>query len=136
MPNLVFPTCSILQILDKTQTEVFLHSGFLVKSLIKENCHNSKTSDDIDVKLGPETKIYKRNETTSKSLDDDVMSENYDVIVIFSVYGQFGAIRNPDSGGRVCNAKLMFSLIVIFYLTKTENRTKKSLTQVSQYWFE
>ena len=25
------------------------------------------------------------------------MSENYDVIAIFPVYSQFGAIRNPDS---------------------------------------
>ena len=23
------------------------------KSFIKENCHNSRTSDDIDMKLGP-----------------------------------------------------------------------------------
>ena len=34
------------------------------------------------------------------------------------------------------SAKLMFSLIVTFYLTKSENRTKKSLTQLSQYCFE
>ena len=88
------------------------------------------------MKLGPVTKLYKKRKITLKIFDDDVMSENYDVIVIFSVYGQFGAIRNPDSGGRVCNAKLMFSLIVIFYLTKTENRTKKSLTQLSHYCFE
>ena len=26
------------------------------------------------------------------------MSENYNLIVIFSIYGQFGAIRKPDSG--------------------------------------
>ena len=31
--------------------------------------------------------------------------------------------------------KLVFSLIVTFYLTKTENRTKKSLTQLSHYCF-
>ena len=32
--------------------------------------------------------------------------------------------------------KLMFSLIVTFDLTKTENRTKKHLTELSQYCFE
>ena len=37
---------------------------------------------------------------------------------------------------RVPDAKLMFSLIVIFYLTKTENRTNKSQTQLSYYSFE
>ena len=34
------------------------------QSLIKENCHNSRTSDDIDMKLGPLTKICKRNNAT------------------------------------------------------------------------
>ena len=32
------------------------------QSLIKRNCHNSWTSDDIGMKLGPETKLDKRNE--------------------------------------------------------------------------
>ena len=39
-----------------------------------------------------------------------------------------------QSGGWIPDAestKLIFSLIVTFYLTKTENRTKKSLTQLS-----
>ena len=35
------------------------------------------------MKLGPITKIDKRNKTTSKKFNDDVMSENCDVIVIF-----------------------------------------------------
>ena len=38
------------------------------QSLIKGNCHNSRTSDDIDMKLGPETKLDKRNKATSKNL--------------------------------------------------------------------
>ena len=62
------------------------------QSLIKENSHNSRTSDDID------TKLHKRNKTKSKKFKDDVMSENCDVIVIFPIYGQFGAIRKPDYG--------------------------------------
>ena len=37
-----------------------------VQSLIKENCHNSRTSDAIDMKLGPVTKLDKGNKTTSK----------------------------------------------------------------------
>ena len=45
------------------------------------------TSDDIDIKLGP---------------DDDIMSGNYDAIAIFPIYGQFGAIWKPDSGHIVC----------------------------------
>ena len=38
------------------------------QSLIKCNCHNSRTNDDIDRKLGPVTKPDKENKTTSKTL--------------------------------------------------------------------
>ena len=52
----------------------------------------------------------------------------------------FGFLANLEqSGGRIPDtesAKVMFSVIVTFYLTKTENRTKKSRTQLSHYWFE
>ena len=53
------------------------------QSLIKENCNNSRTSDDIDMKRGPVTKIDKGNKKTSKKIHDDVISLNCDVIVIF-----------------------------------------------------
>ena len=33
-----------------------------------------------------------------KEINNDVKSENFDVIVIFPIYGQFGAIRDLDSG--------------------------------------
>ena len=67
------------------------------QSLIKENCHNSRTSDDIDMKLGPVTKLDKGNKTTSKKIDFEVMLENCDVIVLFRSFGQFGAVRRPDT---------------------------------------
>ena len=44
------------------------------------------------MKLGSVTKLDKRHKTTSKNDGDDVMSENYDVIFIFPIYEQFGAI--------------------------------------------
>ena len=47
------------------------------------------------MKLGPVTKLDKRNKTTSKKIDDDNMSANCDVIFIFPIYGQFW---KPDSG--------------------------------------
>ena len=61
---------------------------------MKGNCHNSRTSDDINMKLGPVTKIDNRNKITSKKFDDNVISENSDVIAIFPIYSQFGAIRS------------------------------------------
>ena len=68
------------------------------QSLTKENCHNSRNCDDLDMKLGAETKLDKRNKTTSKKFANNVMSGNFDVIVIFLFYGQLGAIQKPDAG--------------------------------------
>ena len=83
VPCLVFQTCPSLPILGKTQAGVFPNPAFLVKSLLKEKCHNSRTSGNIDMKLGKITKLYQRNKTASKNVDDNVMSKNVDVIVIF-----------------------------------------------------
>ena len=77
--------------------------------------------------FGPKTELGKRNTLTSKKFDNNVVSENCDVIVFFPIYGQFAAIRDLDSG-RMIFQTFTFSLIISFYLTKTENRTKKSLT--------
>ena len=72
------------------------------------------------------------------------MLANCDVIVflgLFWIYGQFGAIRKPDSGRIVCKTYIVIKnnflsyknwKLKTFYLTKT----KKSLTQLSQYRFE
>ena len=49
------------------------------------------------MKLPPVTKHDKRNKTTSKKVDVDVMSEDCDFIVIFWISGQFAAVRRPDS---------------------------------------
>ena len=65
-----------------------LDSNFRIfgQSIIKENFHNSRTSDDIDMKLRPVTKLHSRNKKTSIKFDDDVISENCDVISIFPTY--------------------------------------------------
>ena len=65
------------------------------------------------MKLGPVTKFNKKNKTTSKNFGDNVMLANYDVIVIFPIYGQFGAIWKPDSGR------------ITFYLQTRETELKK-----------
>ena len=98
MPNLISLTRPSLQILGKTQTGGISDFWISGQSFIKENCHNSRTTDNIDMKLGPVTKLDKGNKAMSKIFDDDVISTNCDVIVIFPIYGQFGAIRKPDSG--------------------------------------
>ena len=61
----------------------------------------------------------------SKKIDDDVVLPNCDVIV-FQIYGQFGATGKPDSRRMVCNT-------YIFINNKTE---LKSLAKLPYYWFE
>ena len=64
------------------------------QSFISKNFGNS--SHDIDMKFGPVTKLDKRNTVRSKKIDG--YSERCDVIVIFPIYSQFGAIQKPDPG--------------------------------------
>ena len=64
-------------------------------SFFKENYDNSRTSDDIDMKPRPVTKLDRRNKATFKKID-------HDIIVIFLIYGQFGAIRMLDSKPVAC----------------------------------
>ena len=71
---------------------------------MKGNCHNSRTSDDISMKLEPIKKLNLTRETKQrqKKLEDNAMSGNCKIIAIFRIYGQFGAIQNLDSGLIVC----------------------------------
>ena len=70
------------------------------------------------MKLGPVTKIDKRNKTMSKKFVDNVISADYDVIAIFPIMTNL-----EESGSRIPGAysvKLTFLLQVTFYLI--ENR--------------
>ena len=62
------------------------------------------------------------------------MSENYDVIAIFPIFGYFGEIRKPDSGRTV--RKTYFFINSNLLSLKSESRTKKGLTQLSHYYFQ
>ena len=66
------------------------------------------------MKLGPVTKIDKRNKITSRKFDDGVMLINCDVINVFSTYDQFGAIQKPDSGCRVCKTYIFIKSNLLF----------------------
>ena len=43
------------------------------QSLINKSCHNSRTSNEIEMKLGLVTKLEKINTATSKRFENDVM---------------------------------------------------------------
>ena len=50
------------------------------------------------MKLGPVTKIDKRNKKPPTEIDRDVMSKNCDMVAIFPIYGQFASgSRIPDA---------------------------------------
>ena len=74
------------------------------------------------------TKLDKRNKTILKKFDDDVTSANYDIIVIFPIFGQYRAIQKPDSGHTVCKTYILINSN-LKNITKTANRTKKFLSQ-------
>ena len=76
------------------------------------------------MKLGP---VTKRDNKNKAKFDIDYILKLCDVIAVFPVHIQFGVARKPHSGRIVC---------ITFCLTKSEKRTKKSLTPLSHYCFE
>ena len=89
--------------------------------MLNENCHKSRTNNVIDGKLGPVTKFEKRNTTTLKTFNDDVISANCDVIVILWIFGQFGAIRKPESGHIICKTYIFINSNFLSYNNWKEN---------------
>ena len=116
--SLIFPR---LKILDKTQTGVFMISGFLVKSLRNRKLHNSRNSYDIDMNPRSARKLIKRNTTLLKNVDDDVVSANYEVNVTFLIDGKIIAIQNPDSEAMVHNFYIFMKSNLFSYKNWKQN---------------
>ena len=49
------------------------------------------------------------------------MSKNCVIIVIFPIYGQFGAIRKPDAGSTVCKTYIFIKSNLLSYKTWKQN---------------
>ena len=73
------------------------------------------------MKLGPVTKLDKRNKTMLKKFDGDVISASYEVTVTFPIYGQFGTIWKPDSGCIVCKIFIFINSNFSFYKNFKQN---------------
>ena len=54
------------------------------------------------MELGLVPKLDIGNKIRLKTFDDDVKSADYDVIVVFLIYGQFRAIQKSGFGYKVC----------------------------------
>ena len=76
------------------------------------------------MKLGPVTKLDKRNTVTSKKkkkkINDAVILANCG-IVIFPIYGKFGKIRTPDSGCMLCKTYIFTNSNLISYKKGKQN---------------
>ena len=112
---------SKLGINNSPQSLAISNSWISGQSLMNKHWHNSRTSNNIDMKLGPVTKLDKRNTATSKKFDDVAMSANCDKIVIFSIYGGFGAILKPDSGLMACNSYIFVISNLFLYKSWKQN---------------
>ena len=126
MPNLVSLSCLSAQILDKTQAVVFHIYQFLVKSFIIKNCHNSRTSNDIDMEPGTANKLEKRNTTTLEKL----VTTSFQQITTSSSFFwlmvdlEQSGTRTPDAWSIIPT----FWLLATFCLTKLKTDLKISNT--------
>ena len=73
------------------------------------------------MKPRPVTKLNKRNTTMSKKIDDDVMSEDCDVIFFFLINGQFGVIEKSDSERMVYKTYILNKSNFLSYKTSKQN---------------
>ena len=73
------------------------------------------------MKLGPVTKLDKKNTAMSKTFESDIMSANCDVIVIFLIYAQFEAIQELDSGHMVCKTYIFIKSNLLSYKNWKQN---------------
>ena len=92
------------------------------------------------MKLEPVTKFDKRKKATSKKKKKRKKSTMTSCRKLLMSLSFFRFMWNLEQSGNripdIYSSKFTFSLIVTFYLTKNENRSKKSLAQLSHYCYE
>ena len=86
------------------------------------------------MKLEPATKLNKRNKATSKNFDDDFMAESCDVIAIFLIYGQVGAIWKPDSGRIVSKTYISINSNLLSYKNWKRNLESSNTAPTLLLW--
>ena len=89
------------------------------------NCHNSRTRNDIDIKLGRVTKLDKKNKRWRWRY-----LGNFDVILVFLIYDQFGAIWKPHSDCIVYKTYILINSNLFFCKNwkKKKKISNKALT--------
>ena len=90
VPNLISLTRPSLQILGKI-SNFWIYGQFFVN----ENCHNCRTSHDIDIESRPVSKIDKRNTVTSKKL---TMMSCWQIVTSLFFSGLWPICSHPETG--------------------------------------
>ena len=86
------------------------------------------------MKYGPVIKFAKRNKTTSKIFDDNVISAYCDVIVIFPICGWSGAIQKPNSGRIVCKTYIFINSNFLSYKNWKQNYKISNVALTLLFW--
>ena len=69
----------------------------------------------------PVSKLHKKSTTALKKNDGNDMSINCDVIVVFRISDQFGAIWKPDFGDIVCKSHIFLNCNLLSYKSGKQN---------------
>ena len=115
MPNLVLLICPSPWILDKNQTGVIPISRFCNK-----NCENSRTSNNINMKIGPIHKLVKKSTRNIRQWGD---VENYESF--FSNFVRILSYPNP-------RLEIYGSFVIKINLSLAKNKTKKTSLKCSK----
>ena len=87
------------------------------QSLTKVNCHNSRTSDDIDMKFGLVTKFDQSNKTLFKNWQRRHVSKISHQCYFFNLW----PISKPDSGRIACESFISINNNLLSYKTELKN---------------
>ena len=89
--------------------------------VLKDNFHNSRFSDDIEMKIGPITKHDKRNKTTPKNLAMTSCRKIVTSLPFFPISGQFGSIRESHFRRIIYKAYIFINSNLLFYKSWKQN---------------
>ena len=79
-------------------------------------------------------KLTRKTKQRPKKIDNDVMSANCDVIVIFPIYDQFGAIWKPDSGCTVCKFYIFIYRVLSSFKNWKQNKNISNTALTTSLW--
>ena len=71
-----------------------------------------------------------------KKIDDDIMPTNCNVVIIFPIYGQFGAIWKSDSECMICETYIFINSNFLSYENWKQNLTFSNTALILLIWVE